>query len=59
MGRSEHERIVMSYMLRIMILSVLILPTMLISQGCQFLAGAATGAAATEAAEEVDDDDGD
>lgn len=31
--------------------------SMMFVQGCYFLAGAATGAAATEAAEEIDDDD--
>lgn len=36
---------------------LIMLPTLSSLQGCEFLAGAATGAAATEAAEEVDDDD--
>jgi len=43
--------------IRKFVLLLLMLPAFLGSTACQFLAGAATGAAATEAAEEVDDDD--
>ena len=35
----------------------LLFVSMMFVQGCYFLAGAATGVAATEAAEEIDDDD--
>lgn len=40
-----------------MLLTLLMLSAALSLPGCEFLAGAATGAAATEAAEEVDDED--
>jgi hypothetical protein len=43
--------------LKKLLLMMLVLPAFIGATGCQFLAGAATGAAATEAAEEVDDSD--
>lgn len=44
-------------LLRTLLLTLLVTLGLVTTAGCQFLAGAAVGAGATEVAEEVDDDD--
>lgn len=55
-SRSQANGYIMQ-LLRRLLLVLIMLPIFSSLQGCEFLAGAATGAAATEAAEEIDDDD--
>lgn len=43
--------------LRLLLLSSFLFFSLPAMQGCQFLAGAAAGAGATEVAEEIEDDD--